>query len=407
MISSRNGGPWSARRRRWRLVAATIVLGLAGGLALAGCGGSSDGDDAGSGGAKGAAGEKVKVFFTAGEQFAPVEHEVTDPDVAPRQATEALLRGPSKVDPQVTASRDLKTLIPDGVQLEDLRIDDAGEARLDLSREFLGDIPAAAGDRTRAEDEAVNARLSQVAYTLTAFKKVDSVKVRSGGLTVEASGRGTGGISPDIEQERSDFHEPPAVPKVPRVRVRGESGALTSGTRSLQERLVRLKYLPRSAVDGINGYQTQQAVLAFQSWEGLDRDGVAGPATRAALRTATTPRPKAKRPKRLMEVHLAKGVLLLVKDGRTQRAIHVSAGAPATATPTGRYRVFRKELMSWSVPFSSWLPYASYFNNGIAFHEYPEVPPYPASHGCVRVPTPDAKRVYEFARMNRVVVVRS
>ncbi len=68
---------------------------------------------------------------------------------------------------------------------------------------------------------------------------------------------------------------------------------------------------------------------------------------------------------------------LLVEAGRTKRAIHVSSGAPGTITPSGRYEVFRKELQSWSVPFQTWLPYASYFNNGIAFHEYPDVPTYP------------------------------
>jgi len=62
--------------------------------------------------------------------------------------------------------------------------------------------------------------------------------------------------------------------------------------------------------------------------------------------------------------------------------------------------------MSWSVPFSSWLPNASYFDGGIAFHEYADVPPYPASHGCVRVPAPEAKRVYRFAAINRVVIVK-
>ncbi|MGA7397498.1 MAG: L,D-transpeptidase family protein, partial [Solirubrobacterales bacterium] len=159
-------------------------------------------------------------------------------------------------------------------------------------------------------------------------------------------------------------------------------------------------------VDGVAGYQTQQAVMAFQAWEGLDRDGVAGPATKAALRKAKRPKPKAKKPNRFLEVHLEKGVLLLVKNGRTKRAIHVSAGKPGYDTPTGRYRVFRKELQSWSYPYSVWLPYASYFNNGIAFHEYNDIPPYPASHGCVRVPTPEAKRVYGFAAMNRVVVVK-
>ena len=52
-----------------------------------------------------------------------------------------------------------------------------------------------------------------------------------------------------------------------------------------------------------------------------------------------------------------------------------------------------------------WLRLASYFNQGIAFHEYPDVPPYPASHGCVRVPAPDARRVYDFASIGTAVVV--
>ena len=80
---------------------------------------------------------------------------------------------------------------------------------------------------------------------------------------------------------------------------------------------------------------------------------------------------------------------LLVEGGRTKRAIHTFSGAPGTITPSGRYEVFRKELQSWSVPFQTWLPYASYFNNGIAFHEYPDVPDLP---GVARMrPRPRAR----------------
>jgi lipoprotein-anchoring transpeptidase ErfK/SrfK len=46
-----------------------------------------------------------------------------------------------------------------------------------------------------------------------------------------------------------------------------------------------------------------------------------------------------------------------------------------------------------------------YFNAGIAFHEYPNVPAYPASHGCIRVPAPDAQKVYAFATNGAVVSV--
>jgi lipoprotein-anchoring transpeptidase ErfK/SrfK len=52
-----------------------------------------------------------------------------------------------------------------------------------------------------------------------------------------------------------------------------------------------------------------------------------------------------------------------------------------------------------------WLPYASYFNRGIAFHEYHDVPAVPASHGCVRLPAPEAPTVYAFATVGTRVTV--
>jgi lipoprotein-anchoring transpeptidase ErfK/SrfK len=57
------------------------------------------------------------------------------------------------------------------------------------------------------------------------------------------------------------------------------------------------------------------------------------------------------------------------------------------------------------VPYRVWLPYASYFTGGIAFHESPDVPTRPASHGCVRVPAADAPTVYAFATIGMRVVV--
>jgi lipoprotein-anchoring transpeptidase ErfK/SrfK len=69
------------------------------------------------------------------------------------------------------------------------------------------------------------------------------------------------------------------------------------------------------------------------------------------------------------------------------------------------FHVYRKELLSWSVPFSVWMPYASYFVGGIAMHEYPYVPEYPASHGCVRLPAGEAQRVFAFAEVGTPVSV--
>jgi lipoprotein-anchoring transpeptidase ErfK/SrfK len=43
----------------------------------------------------------------------------------------------------------------------------------------------------------------------------------------------------------------------------------------------------------------------------------------------------------------------------------------------------------------SWvLWYPTYFLRGFAIHGYPEVPAYPASHGCVRVPMWVATRLF-------------
>ena len=222
-----------------------------------------------------------------------------------------------------------------------------------------------------------------------------ATKVVAGGEPVEP-------VEPRPELKREDYAKPEGGPE--RIqRAKGERG---SGVRQLQTRLAELRYLPKRAIDGVDGYRTQQAVIAFQSWRGLERDGVVGPATSAALAKASPPKPKGGGPSRRIEVHREKGVALLIAHDKVKRAIHVSTGAPGTSTPSGTYEVFRKELNSWSVPFQTWLPYASYFNNGIAFHEYPDVPAYPASHGCVRVPAPEAPVVYAFATMGITVIVR-
>jgi lipoprotein-anchoring transpeptidase ErfK/SrfK len=52
------------------------------------------------------------------------------------------------------------------------------------------------------------------------------------------------------------------------------------------------------------------------------------------------------------------------------------------------------------------MPYAAYFHGGIALHQSPDVPSYPASHGCVRLPDGEAQRVYAFVELGTPVSVR-
>ena len=51
------------------------------------------------------------------------------------------------------------------------------------------------------------------------------------------------------------------------------------------------------------------------------------------------------------------------------------------------------------------LYYPSYFNGGIAVHGSPSIPPYPASHGCVRVPRFADKALYKMMPVGMPVFV--
>ena len=184
-------------------------------------------------------------------------------------------------------------------------------------------------------------------------------------------------------------------------------GSSGPAVHKLQKKLVKLRYLGNTGLTGVYTERTAQAVMAFQGWVGLTRDGVAGTTTLRRLKKAKHRPTPWSRVYKHIEVHKAKQVLLTIgKGGKVTRAIHVSTAAPGHVTPSGHFRIFRKELMSWSKPFQVWLPYASYFYGGDAFHQYPSVPGYPASHGCVRIYDRDAIVVYQFATLGTRVVIR-
>ena len=52
-----------------------------------------------------------------------------------------------------------------------------------------------------------------------------------------------------------------------------------------------LGYLDRSDATGSTNYLTEQALLAFQGWEDLDRTGTVTGQTQVALFTAARPKP--------------------------------------------------------------------------------------------------------------------
>jgi lipoprotein-anchoring transpeptidase ErfK/SrfK len=173
---------------------------------------------------------------------------------------------------------------------------------------------------------------------------------------------------------------------------------------SLSSRLATLSYLPSPSP---SSSELHFAIIAFQKQAGLSRDGVAGPQTLAALKKANRPQPSFTGAGRRAEVSLGKQLLYLIRAGVVVRTIPISSGRPGLETVRGSFHIQSQFRMSYSKPYQSWMPYASYFYGGYALHGYPdyEVPTYPASHGCVRIPMDFAYEVYHFLQVGDPVRV--
>ncbi len=170
---------------------------------------------------------------------------------------------------------------------------------------------------------------------------------------------------------------PPAPPPPPKFQ-RGDEGA---DVLAIQVRLVELGYwLP--AADGSYGFLTSQAVMAFQKYEGLSRDGIAGPQTLAALETAGSATPRNPGGSHV-EIDLERQVMFVVRDG-SSLTFNTSTGRSGWRTPAGEFTVSREiDGMRHAELGDLWRP--KYFNGGIAMHGSGSIPGHAASHGCARL----------------------
>jgi hypothetical protein len=183
----------------------------------------------------------------------------------------------------------------------------------------------------------------------------------------------------------------------------------------LQQRLAAAGYW-LGTPNGHYGPLTQQAVLALQKTAGIDRDGFAGPVTRAALRKGVRP-PASSAAGRVLEIDLARQLLLVVRDGIVEQVFNTSTGSGAwfevdgkrrlAETPKGSWRIFRQVDAVDRGPLGD-LYRPKYFVGGIAVHGFPSVPAQPASHGCVRVTNPAMDWLWSsgVAPVGTAVVVR-
>jgi peptidoglycan hydrolase-like protein with peptidoglycan-binding domain len=177
-------------------------------------------------------------------------------------------------------------------------------------------------------------------------------------------------------------------------------GSRTQYVNLLERRLIRLGYyLPghNRAYD----VRTADAMRAFNKVQRRARVGSpVDDATWYRLASPRRPRPRYSQPGYHIEINQSRQVIYLVSAGKVTRILHTSTGANG-ATRDGTWTVHRK-LAGYS---GNRLYYPSYFDGLRAIHGWPEVPTYPASHGCARVPMWAATWIYSKAPIGTRVYV--
>jgi peptidoglycan hydrolase-like protein with peptidoglycan-binding domain len=169
----------------------------------------------------------------------------------------------------------------------------------------------------------------------------------------------------------------------------------------LQRELTALHYAV--PLTGMFDEGTGQALIAYRKMNGLERVAAAGPRVFSLLsRRAGAFHVRYLGDGRHVEANLGKQVLAEIEPGgRVYRIYTISSGKPSTPTVLGRFQVYLKTPGENSEGMVD----SNYFIRGYAIHGYAEVPTYAASHGCLRVPVPDAPAIYAWVRVGTPVDV--
>jgi lipoprotein-anchoring transpeptidase ErfK/SrfK len=171
----------------------------------------------------------------------------------------------------------------------------------------------------------------------------------------------------------------------------GDSGP---SVRLLQSELNALHFVV--PLSGSFDEATGRAVIAYRKMTGLARVASTNLTVFKKLQEgAGTFHVKYPQDGRHVEGDLTRQVLAEIEPGGKVHALYtMSSGKPSTPTVIGRFSVYNRTPGTNSEGMVD----SSYFIRGYAIHGYAEVPTYAASHGCLRVPIPNALSIYDWVQ---------
>ena len=184
------------------------------------------------------------------------------------------------------------------------------------------------------------------------------------------------------------------------IKPKAHFGGHGRAVRLMQEGLRALAYV--TPVSGRYDDATGRAVLAFRKVNGMAR--VETPSTTVFKKLFRGQGGfKLKYPKagRHVEFDWSRQVLVFAQGGRPIRIYHASSGKPSTPTVFGTFHFYSKTPGTNSEGMVD----SNYFIRGYAVHGYFDVPSYAASHGCIRVPIPDAASIFNWIRLGETIFV--
>ena len=178
-------------------------------------------------------------------------------------------------------------------------------------------------------------------------------------------------------------------------------GSSGPSVRLLQSELWNLHYVV--PLNGVFDEATGRALIAYRKMENLNRIAYSGREVFVRLIHGVGAFPvRYRHDGRHVEANLTKQVLAEIEPGGRIHAIYtMSSGKPSTPTVIGRFTVYSKTPGTNSEGMVD----SNYFIRGYAIHGYAEVPTYAASHGCLRVPIPNAAAIYSWVQYGTPVDV--